>query len=140
MSWLRGRRCYDNALLSAMTATFDEIRDAALRLTGPDKVRLLALVVMNVTGAFPGIDFPQDVCGGAAHIIRTRIPVWTLETARRQGMTDAAILAAFPSLTAEDLANAWAYARSHRAEMDREITANEDDSRCPASAQRGRPL
>ena len=111
-----------------MTATFDEIRDAALHLAGPDKVRLLAVVVMDVTGAFPGIDFQRDVCGGAARIIRTRIPVWTLETARRQGMTDAAILAAFPSLTAEDLANAWAYARSHREEMDREIAANEDDT------------
>ena len=88
----------------------------------------MAVVVMDITGAYPGIDFQAGVCGGVARIIRTRIPVWTLETARRQGMTDAAILAAFPSLTAEDLANAWAYARSHRSEMDREINANDDAS------------
>lgn len=111
-----------------MITTFDEVRDAALHLPGPDKVRLLALVAMEVAGAYPGIDFQNGVCGGAARIIRTRIPVWTLETARRQGMTDAAILGAFPTLTAEDLANAWAYARSHREEIDREITANEDNS------------
>ena len=56
----------------------------------------------------------------------TRIPVWTLECARRLGMTDAGILAAFPTLTADALANAWRYAGSHREEMDREIAANED--------------
>jgi len=33
-----------------------------------------------------------------------------------------------PSLTAEDLANAWNYARSHREKMDREIATNGDDS------------
>lgn len=38
------------------------------------------------------------------------------------------LLAAYPSLTAEDLANAWNYARTHREEMDREISANGDDA------------
>ncbi|MCX6876529.1 MAG: DUF433 domain-containing protein [Verrucomicrobia bacterium] len=55
-------------------------------------------------------------------------PIWTLESARRQGMTDAAILGAFPTLTAEDLTNAWAYTRGHRDEMDRESAANDDAS------------
>ena len=109
-----------------MTATFEDIRDAVLHLPKPDQARLLAVVAMEVTDAHPSMDFQEGVCGGAARIVRTRIPVWTLEAARRQGMTDAAILAAFPSLTAEDLANAWAYARSHREDMDREITANDD--------------
>lgn len=117
-----------NPLPKAMITTFDEVRNAALHLPGADKARLLSLVAMEVTGVYPGIDFQNGVCGGAARIIRTRIPIWTLEAARRQGMTDAAILGAFPTLTAEDLANAWAYARSHRDEIDREITANEDHS------------
>lgn len=111
-----------------MISAFDDIRDAVLQLAKPDQARLLALVAMEVTACYPGIDFQAGVCGGAARVVRTRIPIWTLESARRQGMTDAAILGTFPSLTAEDLANAWAYARGHRDEMDREIAANDDAS------------
>jgi uncharacterized protein (DUF433 family) len=82
----------------------------------------------DVANAHPGIDFQENVCGGAARVIRTRIPVWLLESLRRGGKTDAELLAAYPSLNAKDLANAWNYARSHREEMDREIDANEDIS------------
>ena len=111
-----------------MTTTYDDIREAVLHLPKPDMARLLALVAMEVVDAHPGIDFKDGVCGGSARIVRTRIPVWTLEEARRQGMSDAAILSAYPSLTAEDLANGWNYARTHRAEMDREIGENNDAS------------
>jgi uncharacterized protein (DUF433 family) len=74
----------------------------------------------------PVIGRVEGVCGGSARIPRTRIPVWTLEVARRQGLSDASILAAFPSLTAEELANAWNYARVNGEEIDREISANGD--------------
>lgn len=111
-----------------MIATFDSIRDAVLLLPKGDQVRLLAVVAMQVTDGHPGIDFNERVCGGSARIVRTRIPVWLLESLRRGGKTDAELLAAYPSLTAEDLANAWNYARTHRDEMDREIAANGDDS------------
>ena len=43
-------------------------------------------------------------------------------------MTDAELLADYPSLNAEDLVNAWQYARTHGEEIDREIAANGDDS------------
>jgi len=59
-------------------------------------------------------------------LIRTRIPVWLLESLRRLGATDSTLLAAYPTINAEDLANAWAYARAHRDEMDREIAENGD--------------
>jgi uncharacterized protein (DUF433 family) len=116
--------CYFNT----MTASFDSIRDAVLHLPKGDQVRLLALVALGVADAYPGIDFNDRVCGGAARIVRTRIPVWLLESLRRGGKTDAELLAAYPGLTAEDLANAWHYARSHREEMDREIADNGDES------------
>ena len=109
-----------------MTATFEEIRDAVLHLPTGDKARILALVALDVADAKPGIEFADGVCGGSARILRTRIPIWTLEAARRQGLSDASILASFPSLTAEDLANAWSYARANRGEMDREIVENGD--------------
>lgn len=111
-----------------MTATFEQIREAALCLPKAEQARLLAAVALQVTDTFPGVEFQEGVCGGAARVVRTRVPVWTLEAARRAGMGDGAILTAWPGLTAEDLANAWAYARSHREEMDREIAANGDDS------------
>jgi len=111
-----------------MTGTFDSIRDAVLHLPKGDQVRILSAVALEVADAHPGIDFQDNVCGGSARIIRTRIAVWLLESLRRNGKTDAELLAAYPSLNAEDLANAWNYARSHREAMDREIAANGDDA------------
>ncbi|WP_395745479.1 DUF433 domain-containing protein [Prosthecobacter sp.] len=111
-----------------MTPTFESIYDSVLHLPRGEQVRLLAMVALKVADASPGIDFDDRVCGGAARIVRTRIPVWLLESLRRGGRTDAELLAAYPSLTAEDLANAWLYARTHREEMDREIAANGDEA------------
>ena len=67
------------------------------------------------------------VCGGDAVVVRTRIPVWLLEKARREGLREAEILGAYPSLRAEDLANAWACVRSHRVEIDEQILGNDAD-------------
>lgn len=61
----------------------------------------------------------------AACIVRTRIPVWPLENARRLGTPEAEILRAYPRLRAEDLADAWAHVRSYRDETDDEIRQNE---------------
>jgi uncharacterized protein (DUF433 family) len=75
--------------------------------------------------AHPGIQSEPSVCGGAATIVRTRIPVWVLEQARRLGMGEVELLRAYPSLRAEDLASAWAYVRGYREEIEREIAENE---------------
>jgi uncharacterized protein (DUF433 family) len=77
--------------------------------------------------AHPGIKKTPGVCGGDACVANTRIPVWVLEQARRLGMSDADLLLNYPSLRAEDLANAWAYVRSHREEIDEAIRLNEED-------------
>jgi uncharacterized protein (DUF433 family) len=81
--------------------------------------------VEELSGAFPGIDSRPEVCGGEPCVIRTRIPVWILEQARRLGTTDQTLLASYPSLRAEDLRNAWTYARAHASEIDSEIRDNE---------------
>ncbi len=73
----------------------------------------------------PGIESRPGVCGGEPCIVRTRIPVWMLEQARRLGVSEAELLRSYPTLRAEDLANAWAYARSHRDEINRQIEENE---------------
>jgi uncharacterized protein (DUF433 family) len=94
-------------------------------LSSAEKAQILKWVVQDLGDAFPGIDSRPDVCGGEACIVRTRIPVWLLEQARRLGATEQALLAAYPSLRAEDLVNAWYYARAHAAEIAAQIRENE---------------
>lgn len=79
-----------------------------------------------MSDSFPGIESDPSVCGGEPCIGRTRIPVWLVVQARKLGTSDAEILQAYPTLQAEDLANAWAYYNEHREEVDRQIQENED--------------
>ena len=102
-----------------------EVEELLARMTRAEKVQLLQAVVRELGDAFPGIDSTPGVVGGDPHIVRTRIPVWVLEQARRLGSSEADILSAYPSLRAEDLVNAWAYVRAHRDEIDRQIAENE---------------
>ena len=73
-----------------------------------------------------GIESRPGVCGGEPCIIRTRIPVWLLEQARRLGVSEADLLHNYPTLRAEDLMHSWAYVRAHREEIDQQIQANEE--------------
>jgi len=75
--------------------------------------------------AFPGIEITPGVSGGEPRIARTRIPVWVLEEARRFGISEPEILQIYPTLRAEDLANAWAYVRAHQEEIEQQIRENE---------------
>jgi uncharacterized protein (DUF433 family) len=77
--------------------------------------------------ATPIVVSTPDVCGGSARIIRTRIPVWTLERMRELGVSEAEILRSYPSLRAVDLVQAWAYVEANRSEIAREIRENEED-------------
>lgn len=81
--------------------------------------------VWNLDDAFPGIANSPEVCGGESCIVRTRIPVWLLVQARHLRTNEAELLRAYPSLQAEDLANAWAYYSAHRDEIERQIQDNE---------------
>lgn len=103
----------------------EEAEKLLARMTPGEKAQLLQRVARELGDALPGIDETPGVCGGAACIARTRIPVWVLEEARRRGAGEADLLRSYPTLRAEDLANAWAYARAHREEIDREIRENE---------------
>jgi uncharacterized protein (DUF433 family) len=90
-----------------------------------EKARILQWVAQDLGDSFPGIESLPNVCGGEPCIVRTRIPVWVLVQARNLGMSEAAILESYPTLRAEDLVNAWAYYRSHKQEIDKQITENE---------------
>lgn len=106
-------------------STLEEVEQLLSNLTRAEKAQVLQWVVQDLGDAFPGIDNIPNVCGGEPRIVRTRIPVWVLEQTRRLGASDADILRAYPALRAEDLANAWAYVRAHREEIDQQIQENE---------------
>jgi uncharacterized protein (DUF433 family) len=97
------------------------------RMTRAEKAMVLQWIARDIGEAFPGIENNAGICGGVPCIVRTRIPVWVLVQARRQGVGEAELLRAYPALRAEDLTNAWAYARAHADEIDRQIRANEED-------------
>ncbi|HEY3319691.1 MAG TPA: DUF433 domain-containing protein [Planctomycetota bacterium] len=109
-----------------MTNALHEAEKLLASMTRNEKAQLLEWVAHDLSGVFPGIVSHPDVCGGDACIVRTRIPVWVLEAARGQGLAEAEILTAYPTLRAEDLAEAWGYVRSHKAEIDEAIRANEE--------------
>ncbi len=96
------------------------------QMTRSEKAQLLQWVVRDLGDAFPGVENRSGVCGGEPCIVRTRIPVWLLEQGRRLGTSEADLLRCYPSLRAEDLANAWSYVRSHREEIEQQIKENED--------------
>ena len=102
-----------------------EAEELLSRMTRAEKAQLLQAVVRDLGDAYPGIESTPGVSGGEPCIVRTRIPVWVLEQARRLGASEADLLRAYPSIRAEDLVNVWAYVRSHRDEIDRQIAENE---------------
>ena len=97
------------------------------KMTRAEKAQVLQWAARDLGNAFPGIESRAEVCGGAPCIVRTRIPVWLLEQARKLGTSEADILRSYPSLRAEDLANAWAYVRAHPTEIAEQILKNEAD-------------
>ena len=102
-----------------------EAEEALSKLTRAEKAQILQWIVRDLGDAFPGIESTAGVSGGEPCIVRTRIPVWVLVQARRLGTSEADLLKAYPTLRAEDLANAWAYYRSHQEEIERQIQENE---------------
>jgi uncharacterized protein (DUF433 family) len=110
-------------------STLQEVENLLSTLSRAEKAQVLQWVVRELGDAFPGIESDPDVCGGEPRILRTRIPVWLLVQARRLGTSEADLLRSYPVLRAEDLANAWAFARTHRDEIERQIVDNETSTR-----------
>ena len=94
-------------------------------MTRAEKAQMLQWVVRDLGDSFPGIESTPDVCGGEPRIVRTRIPVWLLVQAKNLGTSEADLLRSYPTLRAEDLANAWAFYRAHTKEIAQQIRENE---------------
>ncbi|MBI4580115.1 MAG: DUF433 domain-containing protein [Planctomycetes bacterium] len=105
-------------------STIDDAQKLLASMNRSEKAQLLRHIVEDL-GDYPGIESTPGVCGGDACIVRTRIPVWVLEQARRTGLSEAELLSAFPTLRASDLVNAWAYVRGNLPEIETAIRENE---------------
>ena len=102
-----------------------EAEELISKMSRAEKAQVLQWVVRDLGDAFPGIESAPDVSGGDPCVLRTRIPIWLLVQARRLGTSEADLLKAYPTLRAEDLANAWAFYRVHREEIEHQIQENE---------------
>ncbi|MCC3513479.1 MAG: DUF433 domain-containing protein [Microcoleus sp. PH2017_17_BER_D_A] len=97
--------------------TIKELEAQLLALTPTEKAQ---------ANTWQGISKTPGVCGGDACIRQTRIPVWVLESFRRLGMNESRLLDNYPTLTATDLANAWAYAAVVPDEIEIAIRENDE--------------
>ncbi len=121
----RDQNRLDESLL-AVTTPLQEAERLLPTLSRAEKAQLVQWVINELGDAFAGIESRPGVCGGEPCIVRTRIPVWLLEQARRQGTSEAELLRIYPTLRAEDIVHAWSYVRAHREEIEQQIRENED--------------
>lgn len=101
--------------------TLEQAEILVSQLTRSEKAQLLQSLAKDLGDALPGIESIPGVCGGEPCVVRTRIPVWLLEQARRLGSSESDLLRCYPTLRVQDLTNAWHYVRSHRDEIDKRI-------------------
>lgn len=105
--------------------SLQELKSQLLALSEQEKAQVIQLLSRGQVIKGRGIEKMSGICGGSARIAGTRITVWGLVEARRNGYSEADLLASYPSLSATDLANAWAYAETFPDEIETEIRENE---------------
>jgi uncharacterized protein (DUF433 family) len=106
--------------------TIQDIEPELARLSRAEKAELVQKLIREIANSWAGIERIPGVAGGEACIVRTRIPVWSIENYRRLGWGEVEILENFPSLRAADLVNAWAYIDAHQEEIEQAIRSNQD--------------
>ncbi|MFB2967683.1 DUF433 domain-containing protein [Aerosakkonema sp. BLCC-F183] len=104
-----------------------ELEPQLLALSPTEKAQAIQLLAQSLSNTWKRIEKTPGVCGGEACIAKTRIPVWVLLNARRLGIGEAELLYDYPTLSAADLANAWAYAEAYPDEIEIAIKKNEED-------------
>jgi uncharacterized protein (DUF433 family) len=102
-----------------------ELEHQLLALSDSEKEQVIRLLSQGKTGLGQGIEKTPGVCGGSACIAGTRITVWGLVESRRIGYSEADLLTSYPTLSATDIANAWAYAEAFPDEIEAEIREND---------------
>lgn len=101
--------------------TIQELQTRIDHLDRDEKIHVLHKLAMDLTHTWPGIEKNANVQGGDACVIRTRIPVWTLEAYRRIGWDDAKLRAEFPTLRSADLVYASLYVEANPEEIEQTL-------------------
>ncbi len=105
--------------------TLKELEHQLLALSDREKSQVVQLLSPGATLLGRGIEKTPGVCGGSACVAGTRITVWGLVESRRIGYSEADLLISYPTLSATDIANAWAYAAVFPDEIEAEIREND---------------
>jgi uncharacterized protein (DUF433 family) len=103
-----------------------ELEHQLLALSDEEKAQAVQLLSQGKITLGRSIEKTPGVCGGSACIAGTRITVWGLIEARRIGYSEADLLISYPSLSATDIANAWAYAEAFPDEIETDIRENDE--------------
>ena len=94
--------------------TIHDVERQLEQLSRDEKALVFQRLALDLVQSWPGVEKTPGVQGGDACVVRTRIPVWTLESYRRLGWDDERILANFPTLRQADLVYAWLYAEANQ--------------------------
>lgn len=105
--------------------TIHDVERQLEQLSRDEKALVFQRLALDLVQSWPGVEKTPGVQGGDACIVRTRIPVWTLESYRRLGWDDERILASFPTLRHADLVYAWLYAEANQKEIEAAIREQE---------------
>ncbi len=124
---VNAQQSYSLSKSALLTMTLKELESQLLALTPAEKAQAIQLLVQSLSSTWKGIGKTPGVCGGDACIANTRVPVWVLVNARRLGISEAELLSDYATLSATDLANAWAYAEAYPDEIEIAIRRNEED-------------
>jgi uncharacterized protein (DUF433 family) len=104
--------------------TLKELEPQLLALSDSEKVQVVQLLSQPKTHPIQGIEKTPGICGGSACVASTRITVWGLVESQRIGYSEADLLTSYPTLSATNLANAWAYAAAFPDEIEAAIVEN----------------
>ena len=110
-----------------MTLSFQQIEILFTQWTFEKQAQLLNFIGKTLYQTYTGIEKTPNVCGGRARIVRTRIPVWILVAYKKDGLSDATLLDAYPTFIPQDLIHAWAYYAANKEEIDQDIFENNQD-------------
>lgn len=109
-----------------MSNTLSIAENLLAEMNESEKKELLQWILQDLDSNATGIEISPNICGGAARIAGTRIPVWVLAQARRLGANEMQILDMYPTLQPEDLTHAWSFIRKNRQQIDLLIQENEN--------------
>lgn len=105
--------------------TLEKMEEMLSEMTQSEKLLLIQKIAQTLSNESPGIASSPEILGGEPRIKGTRIPIWLLIQYQKLGASDVDLLQMYPTLKAEDLANAWVYYRTHVEDIERQITENE---------------